>query len=311
MDDWEGNDMRKKTLIRLACLLLMLSAMALPVYGDTGPKPSVNVTIEGLEGRACWATLLSARSSTGPHSSLWRESERGQWVKNQHILPRYTQLDPEYPAWAAFAEYEEERRDWFFLQEVWDASDGAFAWTYYPPDQFQIALWFPGENAVVLSQTCEQYAFDSYYHLDLSGAELEPGGAVRLPTAARSYDYTKELVSLAVRVVLTVGAELGVAWLFHLRSREQMALILVVNLLTQGALNLGLNWYAYKNGTMFLFLPYLLMELGVVLAEGGAYLGLMPGGKGRGKQLAAYALAANGLSLALGWVLALFVPGIF
>lgn len=28
MDDWEGNDMRKKTLIRLACLLLMLSAMA-------------------------------------------------------------------------------------------------------------------------------------------------------------------------------------------------------------------------------------------------------------------------------------------
>ena len=104
MDDWEGNDMRKKTLIRLACLLLLLSAMALPVYGDTGPKPSVNVTIEGLEGRACWATLLSARSSTGPHSSLWRESERGQWVKNQHILPRYTQLDPEYPAWAAFAE---------------------------------------------------------------------------------------------------------------------------------------------------------------------------------------------------------------
>lgn len=140
---------------------------------------------------------------------------------------------------------------------------------------------------------------------------MEPGGAVRLPTAARSYDYTKELVSLAVRVVLTVGAELGVAWLFHLRSRGQMALILVVNLLTQGALNLGLNWYAYKNGTMFLFLPYLLMELGVVLAEGGAYLGLMPGGKGRGKQLAAYALAANGLSLALGWVLALFVPGIF
>lgn len=90
---------------------------------------------------------------------------------------------------------------------------------------------------------------------------------------------------MAVRVVLTVGAELGVAWLFHLRSRGQMALILVVNLLTQGALNLGLNWYAYKNGTMFLFLPYLLMELGVVLAEGGAYLGLMPGGKGRGKQL--------------------------
>lgn len=39
MDDWEGNDMRKKTLIRLACLLLLLSAMALPVYGDTGPKP--------------------------------------------------------------------------------------------------------------------------------------------------------------------------------------------------------------------------------------------------------------------------------
>ena len=39
MDDWEGNDMRKKTLIRLARLLLMLSAIALPVSVDTGPKP--------------------------------------------------------------------------------------------------------------------------------------------------------------------------------------------------------------------------------------------------------------------------------
>ena len=301
----------KKRLSSLVCAALLLAAMALPAGADTGPKPSVEVAILGLEGRDCWATLLSEVPSNGPNQSLWREDEEGEWVRRAEASPRYELDAPEYSAWSAFRAWEEEQQDWFFLQEVWDASDGAFAWTYYPPDQFQIALWFPGENAVVLSQTCEQYAFDSYYHLDLSGAELEPGGAVRLPTAARSYDYTKELVSLAVRVVLTVGAELGVAWLFHLRSRGQMALILVVNLLTQGALNLGLNWYAYKNGTMFLFLPYLLMELGVVLAEGGAYLGLMPGGKGRGKQLAAYALAANGLSLALGWVLALFVPGIF
>lgn len=60
MDDWEGNDMRKKTLIQIGLPASDVVRHGSAVYGDTGPKPSVNVTIEGLEGRACWATLLSA-----------------------------------------------------------------------------------------------------------------------------------------------------------------------------------------------------------------------------------------------------------
>ena len=51
----------------LACLLLPL--FCLPARADAGPKPSVVIALEGLEGRECWGTLLSAQRSTGPYSA--------------------------------------------------------------------------------------------------------------------------------------------------------------------------------------------------------------------------------------------------
>ena len=133
----------KKRLFSFVWAALLLAAMALPAGADTGPKPSVEVAILGLEGRECWATLLSEVPSNGPNQSLWRENEEGEWVRKENVTPWHSLGDPEYPAWSAFRAWEEEQQDWFFLQEVWDASEGSFRWGYYPPSVFQIALWFP------------------------------------------------------------------------------------------------------------------------------------------------------------------------
>lgn len=54
----------------LACLLLaaLTAALALPAAADVGPKPSVELLLEGLEGRRYFVTLLADRTGSGPWS---------------------------------------------------------------------------------------------------------------------------------------------------------------------------------------------------------------------------------------------------
>lgn len=301
----------KRIRVRVLLCALLLSVMALPIHADTGPKPSVVVNILGLEGRTCYATLLSTTSSTGPHSSLWQENQEGERVRNESIGLGF-HGDGEYPIALAFTDYEETEPDGlYYLQYFDDCSQGEFQWGYYPPQTFKILIYFPElDGFAVSAQLLDRYAFDSYYTIDLTGVELS-GGTVEV-NAVESYDHTWELLSLAARVVLTIAIELAVAWWFRLREKKQIILIFAVNIVTQLALNAGLNWYVYQRGSSGLFLFYLLMELGVTAAEGFVYWMRMPCSReDRADVVLGYAVAANLASLALGWLLALMIPGIF
>lgn len=292
----------KKRLCSILLLMLLLPLTALPVHADMGPKPSVCVTIQGLEGRSCYATLLSSEMSNGPlHAG-----------KPLEYYGNMTEQERE--AGEKFHSYAQQTGGWYFLPAVWDASQGNFAWTYYPPDPFQIALYLPGEDILVISEQCGRYAFDSAFTVSVSGLEAEPGAIVTGIKAAKSYDYKGELVGLAARIILTIMVEAALAVVFHLRGKKQMLLILGVNIVTQVALNVALNLQVYYNGTMLLFGIFLLMEAVVTGVEAVLYWAFMPGleeHSSRRHKILAYALSANGLSMVIGWLLARLIPGIF
>jgi len=306
----------KKRMFRALCALLLLGSMILPAFADTGPKPSVNITLKNLPAEACYVTLLSTVPSTGPHSSVWRVNEAGERVRNYDYGSPYEYVpEGERHIYDAFLAYEEADPDrLYFLQTYGLAEDGTYRWGYYPPAEFKVLLYFPETGAfAVTDELCERYAFDSYFTIDLAGVELVRGETASLK-AVKSYDYTWELLSLCARVVVTVALELAVAWLFRLRSKRALAVILPVNLVTQIALNAALNWRAYVSGHGYIFFPYLLMELGVLVVEIAAYWRLLPrdeAGKRPAKLACRYAFAANLISFAVGWVLALVIPGIF
>lgn len=305
----------KRKPICFVLFALLLPLMLLPAHADTGPKPSVVVDILGLEGRACYATLLSTTSSTGPHSSLWEENQDGERVRNWGITPGYTGpgcSEEERAISAAFTAYEETEPDGlYYLQYFGDCSQGEFRWTYYPPQTFKILLYFPDTGSFAASDSLlERYAFDSYYTVDLTGVDWN-GGTAEF-SAVESYDHSGELLSLAARVVLTIAIELAVAWWFRLREKKQIIIILLTNIVTQLALNLGLNWYVYQQGSGGLPLFYLMMELGVTVVESLVYWALLPCPEWDRIRLTwDYALAANLASLVLGGVLAMVIPSIF
>jgi hypothetical protein len=205
----------------------------------------------------------------------------------------------------------------YFLQFFQDCSQTQqFNWTYYPPQKFKILLYFPETGRFVSSsEYYERYAFDSYFTADVSDLNLfvETQGEAKIITE-KSYDYTNELLSLFVRILLTIAIELGIAILFGFRAKNQLRFIVLVNVVTQIVLNLALNIINYRSGQMAFVFFYVLLEIVVFVIEAALYtlhlkkhnVEIIPVWKP-----CIYALVSNASSFALGLGLAYWIPGIF
>ncbi len=286
----------KKKILMLVCALMILS-VPLTAVADIGPKPSVVIGFQGLEGERYYATLLSKEKSTGPFSAV--EDTGGEYR-------RYQEGDADYEIFEKFAQYKD-TDGFYFLQNFQDCSETQqFSWTYYPPQEFKVLLYFPvADEFAVSGDSYARYAFDSYFT-----AEPQDGGLRVIP----SYDYTAEAISLFVRVVLTIAVELGIALLFGFREKRVFRLIVIINVVTQLALNVALNVINYHMGMLGFLLFYVLLELVIVLVEAALYAVCLK--KRSEKKISVwkpwiYALAANMASFIVGVVLAFWMPGMF
>lgn len=285
----------KKRILMLVCVLMILS-VPLTAFADMGPKPSVVIDFQGLEGKRYYATLLSKEKSTGPFSAVEDTGEE-DWS--------YQVGNADYAVFLKFAQYRD-ADGFYFLQNFQDCSETQqFSWTYYPPQVFKVLLYFPDTDQFLASGSYERYAFDSYFTV-----EPQDGSLRVIP----SYDYTAEAVSLFVRVLLTIAVELGIALLFGFREKRVFRLIVIINVVTQLALNVILNVINYHMGMLGFLMFFVLLELVVFLVEAVLYAVCLK--KRSEKKISAwkpwiYALAANTASFIVGVVLAFWMPGMF
>lgn len=125
----------------LLCAVLVVMVFPITASADTGPKPSVRITFENLGEELCYGTLLSSRESTGP-ASAWNGNEEDA-RHNENPNGQYDWQNFGYDVWKAFVDYAE-NDDFYFLQEAWQVNiTKELAWTYYPPEEFKILLYFP------------------------------------------------------------------------------------------------------------------------------------------------------------------------
>ena len=152
----------KKALIRTVPFIIIFSIVfSFTAFADTGPKPSVVIELVGLDGRECYATLLSEDESYGPNRA-WREGEE---------MLAYHETDKEI--WQKFVDYKD-TDGYYFLQQFWNCTEAeGFKWGYYPPDPFKLLLYFPETDTFAVTPVYEQYAFDSYYTVDVGKISRE------------------------------------------------------------------------------------------------------------------------------------------
>ena len=244
----------------------------------------------------CYATLLSEDESTGPSSAGGSN---------------YTGYDD--AVFDAFAAYEDGDGFWF-LGELWQVNEsGGLAWTYYPPDRFKILLYYPETETFVSSTVHEDYAFDSYFTVDLNARS-----AADLLIAEKSYDHTNELLCLCVRILATFFVEMAAALLFGFRSGKHLGFLAVVNAVTQIVVNGYLNIVEYQNGYFAFWGQFFLGELIVVILEAVCYCRFLKTidrevyGEAHSRAFyIIYAITANLLSFITGWFCAGIWPDFF
>lgn len=306
--------MKKKVCMLVCGLLLAVGLFPLPAMADTGPKPSINITFEGMEeGRLCYGTLLSKTESNGPNS-VWNGKEEDA-AHNENEQYDWKAFDRS--TWKAFVEYEDPD-GYYFLQEGWRVDKTkALNWTYYPPSPFKILLYYPDSNTFITSGVYEKYAFDSYFTVSVEDLIL-PTAAEKTPVtleeelvATKSYDHTWELISLAVRVVMTILLELGIALLFGFRGKRALMTLLWVNVVTQVLLNVLLNIINYNRGSLAFVAFYFVLEILVTDIEAVIYSRRLEHPNKKRWPAVVYAVVANVASWGIGYGLALWIPGIF
>jgi hypothetical protein len=278
---------------------------------DMGPKPSVVIDFEGLSGESYYVTLLSSTPSTGPYSALSFLKQDNPSIDEKEW---YYGDEKDYPIYLRFLEYQD-TDGYYFLQYFQNCSEThQFSWTYYPPPDFKILLYFPEKDSFVVGGPVERYAFSSYFSATVLQEVRSNTEYYDNMDISRSYDYSGEMLSLAARIVLTIAVEMLIALLFVFRKKKQLVFILMVNLVTQIALNIALNIINFNYGSMAFVFAFVLLELAVFIIEAILYTGFL--GK-LGETILpkwkpiTYALVANVVSFAVGLGLANIIPGIF
>ena len=289
--------MKRKLSQLIIVFLCMVMLFPIGVNADTGPKPSVRIKFENMGDELCYGTLLAKEESTGP-ASAWDGKE-------ENIYLSFVDRD----IWEAFVNYEDSD-GYYFLQWAWIVSDTKeLSWTYYPPNEFKVLLYYPETNTFMVSDVCKRYAFDTYYTVDMDGIEI---GSIKYDDnlssnqrleAFKSYEFKNEVKALGCRMLITVVVEMLIGLLFKFRNKE-LLYILFINVITQIILNVLLNIYT---GFGYYFV-YLSLELLVFVIEAIFYCLMF---KKKKWHCVLYSVVANVSSFVIGLYLANLFPGIF
>ena len=307
----------RKWLTILICLVLAVSLFPITASADTGPKPSVRITFENLGNEECWGTLLSSKESTGPSSAWNGKDEDAQHNENPNGYYSYQKFG--YDIWKAFVDYDE-KDDYYFLQEAWQINETKeLAWTYYPPNEFKILLYFPETEEYAVSGVYERYAFDSYFTVNMDGVKLSVDYNEELSSDERinaynSYNYRVEILALIARIIITIIIEMAIALAFGYWEKKQLLLLAGMNTGTQIILNVLLNIINYNSGRIAFVLFYILFEIIVAIIEAVVllvFLNKISITQRKRWLMVVYVILANVVSFWSGLYLADWLPGIF
>ena len=294
--------MIKVILRRMPLVLLLMVLLGTYAFADFGPKPSVVVEFEGAGDQEYYVTLVAKEDKLGgPYHRIT--------IADQPEIQNPT-------VWNRLVAYEDPDGLVFAGGLQMLTGDGAYEWSYYPPEEFRILVCFPSTGYIVVSkEILSQYAFDSYYQVDFADMPENWNSAVGTFPVTRKYNVLWQVAAFLLRLAVTVVIESLLAVLFGFSGKRQLWLIVGVNCATQLAMNLLILTQGSVHVFVFYVMQYALAEFGVVLVEGLVYYLALPKLADpyydEGKHPILYAVVGNLSSFVLGYFLSGWFPMLF
>ena len=239
-------------------IMLLTLTVGMDVNADTGPKPYVDITIDGnTEGM--YMTLLSSSPSYGPYRVYDAED-----LSFQNETPNEIKLK--------FRNYVD--NDNFYFLETYDSIENHnYHWGYYPPISFKILIYDSVKDIFITDNVIyNRTSFGSIYKVTLnediissyeapgesSPDEAREGMICIVPVDTTGY----HILAFFIRLLICLAIEVSIAVYFRF-GKNELIVITIVNVITQIFLNVFLAFDIYNNG----FSPLLMLSFGYIIAE--------------------------------------------
>jgi len=148
-----------KRIIKLFMLMVFVAlslTLSIKTSADTGPKPYIDITIEG-DTKGMYMTLLSNRTHYGP----WQVYDE---TKNQ-----YKELNEIEKKFINYVDNE----NFIYLQYYQSIESNKFSWGYYPPTIFKILIYDEINDVFITdNKTYEKNEFASIYTLKIDNGYI-------------------------------------------------------------------------------------------------------------------------------------------
>ena len=273
--------MKKVILFLVVGFLLIITPL---VGADFGPKESLTINFTNYSD-SMYVTIISNNVYYGPHIPINKDSNADEIANYKEIYAREVPDEVFY----AFLDYVSD--DYSLGYDIIKITE-TYRCGYYPPNNFKVLIYDTSDASFMVSDVYEQYAFSSYYTVDLSRDGI---------ILVNSYDYVRETIYLIIRIIVTIILEILVAILFRIKGKRNYIIIIITNVVTQVLLNVGLNVVTYFNSFfIFEFLLLLFAECIVFVVEFLIYMFTLKDTSNSKAVL--YALAANVLSAVTGFI---------
>ncbi len=286
----------KKIMLWVVAFLLLNILLIPTLSADIGPKPSGVIEVIGIDEDYELDILIPYRWNDAP-----RKMEAESWKSDTHYL------DDDF-----FTVFD--RINGFMTSDGYvsatlysgppryiDREYNHFTLGYFgAPKDFKIAIMTESGH-LIISEAITRQMFDAHFTYDLSGVDLDQD-QVNAGEIDEAIPWLTMIGQYLFRVILTIGVELAILFLFFYRLKESYLLAGLVNLITQSFLTLFvILGYYFWGAELAALLILILGELIIITAESVIYIVKL---KEKGPVRAfAYAIVANLATLALGFVL--------
>ena len=242
---WDMRYKMKRKSILVLILFILIFFQPMTAYADMGPKPCIYITFNNLGDRTVYASLFALEGGPSPVSF-------GDWDKVPNDIRQI------------FLEYSE-TEDARFVEEIWiiSADNPTMECGYMPPYEYKLVVYIPDENRMVESDYYTRDRFEEWYSVKISGKNEK---------LVLAYDWQSNVLPIITRVILTVIIELVIAFLFRIKGKKSVRVIIITNVATQLFLNISLLLETiFLGGGILLVLLYLLLEINIFFTESIVY----------------------------------------
>ena len=251
--------MKKKLLI-----VLLLLVLPITVFADTGPKPSINITLQNMTSSNYKIDLLSDFSNNKDNID-----EIVEYYREYKDEPIYKYHEGNMYATAL--------RNFLLHGSIEGNKEKSHTFTYFGvPNEFKVIIQMP-DGSIKVSELLKKKAFDYDITIDVNDMKL----------VSENKDINK--ANYIKLLFLTVIIELVIALLF---KTKKYYIIIATNIITNSLLQFAM----FKNSGIILFL---ILEAIIFISEYFIYLRYLDMDK---KKLLIYTLVANLITMLITFI---------